>query len=101
MRIYNKLVRDNMPDIITAKGEPNIFHIANEEEYQVKLFEKLQEETAEFLKDEKLSELADLLEVIDAICVLKGFSTDELMEVKNKRKLERGGFEKRIILEQS
>ena len=101
MNTYNKLVRDNILDIIRTNGEQSIFHIANEEEFKIKLFEKLQEEAVEFIKDEKLSELADLLEVIDAICVLKGFSTDELMEVKNKRKVERGGFEKRIILEQS
>ena len=33
-RIYNKLVRDNIPSIIEGKGETPITRILNEEEYK-------------------------------------------------------------------
>lgn len=99
---YNKLVRDKIIGIIESKGETTSYHIAKtDEEYWIKLKEKLEEEVDEFLRDESVSEIADVLEVIDAICAYKGFSKEEVGAVKKKKKDERGGFEKRIILEDS
>lgn len=98
---YNKLVRDKIPDIIGARGERCVTHIASKTDYEKKLFEKLQEEVAELINDKNVNEIADVLEVIDAIAVLKGFSREEIEETKQKKFAERGGFEKRIILEES
>jgi predicted house-cleaning noncanonical NTP pyrophosphatase (MazG superfamily) len=98
---YNKLVRDRIPEIIEAKGQTCKTHIAEEMEYAAKLKEKLQEEAAEFVKDDNIEELADLLEVVEAIKKLKGFDSAELEKVRLEKHEKRGGFEKRIILEES
>lgn len=101
MQTYNKLVRDNMPDRIIAKGEECLFHTATEEEYRTKLREKFLEEWQEYLVSESSDELADILEVVEALGNLAGDSFENVVEKKRKKKEERGGFEKRIILEQS
>lgn len=98
---YNKLVRDRIPEIIKHKGGNSITHTADDNEYWRKLKEKLIEEAQEFKKDETITELADILEIIDAICEYKKFDKKELKNTKTKRAKERGGFEERIILEES
>ena len=48
-RIYNKLVRDNIPNIIKEKGEEPITRILSDEEYKKELEKKLNEEYQEVL----------------------------------------------------
>ena len=98
---YHKLVRDKIPEIIKAKGEMAMTHIADDAEYGIKLYEKLEEEVAEYLKDESVGEIADILEVIDAIAEYKGFSQEEILATKQKKAENRGRFEQRIILDES
>lgn len=98
---YNKLVRDNIPAIIEAKGETPVTHIAEQTEYRDKLFEKLLEEAREVAEDRNPEEVADLLEVIDAICIEMGFDRSEIEQIKERKRAERGGFERRIILDQA
>ena len=98
---YDKLVRDHIPDIIRAKGESCAAHIADDAEYEAKLFDKLREEAEELIRDKSIGEIADVLEVIDAITELKGFPKEEIEAVKQKKFEERGGFAGRIILEES
>jgi predicted house-cleaning noncanonical NTP pyrophosphatase (MazG superfamily) len=95
---YYKLVRDKIPEILKQKGEVPVIRIANAKEYNEKLKEKLREEVEEFLESENVEELADILEVIDAICKLKKISKNKLKLLQKKKRKERGGFEKRIIL---
>lgn len=98
-QVFNKLVRDKIPDIISSKWETPHIRIADEKEYWIKLKEKLVEEVWEFLKDENMEELADVLEVIQAIKKHKNFN-DELLETLRQEKEEtRGWFYNKIILE--
>jgi len=97
--IYNKLVRDKIPEIIKSNGKEAVTHIAKTEETKEMLFKKLIEELNEFQETPNEEELADMLEVIEGIASLFNFSLSSVYKVKQEKKLIRGGFNKRIILE--
>lgn len=98
---YNKLVRDKIPKIIKSKGTIPITHIASDEEYQQKLKDKLQEEIDEFLKDSNEEELADILEVIYALCDLYDFDKNKLEQLRKDKAEKRGKFKDKIILDET
>lgn len=99
MRVYNKLVRDNIPKIIEANGEKAIAYILNDEQYIAELKKKLLEEVNEYLESDELVELADILEVVDALAVAAGSSFTEVLELKGKKAIKNGAFHNRIFLE--
>lgn len=101
-----KLVRDKIPEImIVNKQNPKIKIVKNDSEYIEALHNKLLEEVNEFIEAsstnkeiESIQEIADVLEVIDAICEHKKYNHDLIRSSKLKKKQERGGFENRILL---
>ena len=95
---YNKLVRDLIPDIIRASGAECEVTVLSDEEYLKMIDKKLDEELAEYHKDESIEELADLLEVIYAAAAARGYTVDELEAIRAEKKEKRGGFEKKILL---
>lgn len=99
MKVYNKLVRDKIPEIIEADGKTCKTKILSDEEYIAALETKLNEEVAEYQADKNLEEMADVLEVLQAICVARGYSLDELETMRAKKAEERGGFSDKIFLE--
>lgn len=99
MKVYNKLVRDKIPEIIEADGKVCRTHILSNEEYIVALEAKLNEEVAEYQADKNLEEMADVLEVLQAICLARGYNLDELEEMRAKKAEERGEFKEKIFLE--
>lgn len=98
---YHKLIRDKIPQILEDKGVKYTTHVAKDLEYWESLVKKLQEEVDEFKDENNTEELADILEVIQAICEYKNFSLDELEKERQVKKEKRGGFTKRIILEET
>jgi predicted house-cleaning noncanonical NTP pyrophosphatase (MazG superfamily) len=98
---YNKLVRDKIPLILNKKGIKTSTHIADDEEYWQKLKEKLEEEVDEFLEKSTEEEMADILEVINAIVELKKMDKEKLELLRKKKASERGGFKRKIILEET
>lgn len=101
MTIYHKLVRDRIPEIIAARGKTAKIHEAGLEEFKKALAAKLVEEASEFSKEPSAEEIADLLEVIEAIIECFGFQREEIERIRAQKAAERGGFKKRIILEES
>lgn len=92
-----KLVRDKIPAIILADGKKPMTRILDTEEYLDELDKKLNEEIAEYQADKSIEEMADVLEVLFAICEARGHSVEELMEVRAAKREKRGGFEERIF----
>lgn len=101
MTTYNKLVRDKIPDIIAAKGEQATTRIADTREYKELLCAKLREEVEELIADHNTTECADVLEVMHALIQSFGFIYEEVEKVREQRRADRGGFEKRIVLIES
>lgn len=99
MKKYNKLVRDYIPEIIENSGHKAKFHILSEKDYIEALDKKLLEEVEEYQADKSLEEMADILEVLYAICNARGYAVEELEAKRSQKNEERGGFEKRLFLE--
>lgn len=98
MTVYNKLVRDKIPEMIRKQGEiPNI-RILEQEEYLHHLEEKLNEEVGEYHRDKNAEELADILEVVFALTEAIGCTREELLEIYQKKHDARGGFRDRVFL---
>ncbi|NFN94682.1 phosphoribosyl-ATP pyrophosphohydrolase [Clostridium botulinum] len=95
---YNKLVRDRIPEIIERDNKKCKIEIASKEEKYKFLEMKLQEEVNEFIEDKNLEELADVMEVIFGLANSLGYSEEDLLKARHKKKVERGGFEKGILL---
>ena len=95
--VYEKLVRDLIPDLIAAQGEKPNIRILDDAEYWYCLSRKLDEEVQEFHKDNNLEELADILEVVYALAEING-GREELERIYAQKHEERGGFAKRIYL---
>ena len=97
---YNKLIRDNIPEIIKRDGKSAKIHIADDVEYDKRLKEKLLEEADEYAASGDPEELADVLEVVYAIAINKGIHKVQLESMVQKKRNEKGSFEKRIVLEE-
>lgn len=93
---YNKLVRDKIPEILDLKGISYEKRVANDLEYKSELIKKLNEEIQEFNINYDIEELADIIEVIDAIKKLSDYSNVD--SVRINKLSEKGGFTKRFIL---
>lgn len=96
--VYNKLVRDKIPQIIAANGNTCTTQVLSHEEYLCKLDEKLTEELQEYQQSKSLEELADLLEVMEATVLARGYRWQELIEVRDRKREKRGGFSQKILL---
>jgi predicted house-cleaning noncanonical NTP pyrophosphatase (MazG superfamily) len=96
--IYNKLVRDRIPDIIRAEGKRCEVRTLGADEYLEKLDEKLREELDEYAASHDVGELADLVEVVAAIVASRGISSAEFEALRQAKRAERGAFERRYLL---
>lgn len=105
MQIFNKLVRDNIPNIIENNGEKAIIRTLDNEEYRGELYKKLLEESQEVINskytEDILEEVADVLEVLKSIAELENRSLDDIIEIANQKRIKRGGFSKKIFLEKT
>lgn len=98
--IYNKLVRDKIPEIIEQDGKICVTEVLSDEEYLRMVDAKLDEELEEYHKDQNVEELADLIEVIYAAAVARGYSVEELEKVRQAKTEKRGAFNNRILLKE-
>ena len=97
-KTYNKLVRDRIPEIIEASGAKCKTEILSDDKYLEMIDAKLDEELAEYHKDQNIEELADLLEVIHDAAIARGYTIEELEAVRTAKAEKRGGFQNKILL---
>lgn len=97
---YHKLVRDRIPEIIESAGKKFICTELSDDAYIAMLDAKLNEELAEYQESKSLEELADLLEVMQATVLARGYTLEELERVRAEKAAKRGGFAKRLLLEE-
>lgn len=101
-KVYNKLVRDNIPNIIKSNGEIPITRILDNDEYKKELENKLYEEYQEVLNssgDDRIEELADMLEIIKALANLENKTLNDVIFVSEQKNKKRGAFDEKIYLE--
>lgn len=105
MEVYNKLIRDNIDEIINnnGKNELAVTRILSDAEYKIELLKKLQEEYHELIeainssiKEDIIEESADLIEVIRA---LNGDNLDNVLKKLEDKRNKKGGFVKKKYLE--
>ncbi|MBQ9264234.1 MAG: nucleoside triphosphate pyrophosphohydrolase [Clostridia bacterium] len=99
-KVYHKLVRDKIPDIIAASGKKAVCHVVDQETALEMLATKLQEEAVEYAESREIEELADVLEVIRAIAAERGVALSALERIRAEKEKQRGGFARRIVLEE-
>ncbi|WP_349410105.1 nucleoside triphosphate pyrophosphohydrolase [Pseudalkalibacillus sp. SCS-8] len=103
MRVYNKLVRDRIPEIIAKSGDEYRAEILSDDVYKTMLEVKAAEELEEYrqanTRTERIEELADVLEVIYSLAGANGCSVEKLETVRKKKKEQKGGFSQKIFLQ--
>ena len=100
--MYKKLVRDRIPEIILSKGETPITRVLDDMGYKDELEKKLHEEYLEVLDAEgenRIEELADMLEVMEALASVENKTLEDVLSVKAKKQEKRGAFKDKIYLE--
>ena len=97
---YNKLVRDKIPeDIDSEQGRKCKYRILDDTEYLKELNRKVLEEANEFIEENSIEELGDLMEVINAIMKLKGYNMKDIERVMKAKEERKGAFNNKIFLE--
>jgi predicted house-cleaning noncanonical NTP pyrophosphatase (MazG superfamily) len=103
MRVdYNKLVRDRIPEIIGSRGDRAVTRVLDDTAYRNALLAKLVEEAQEASgarAEELPDELADVLEVLQALAEALGMTWEQLLALAADKRAQRGGFEGRLFLE--
>ncbi|MGD6831022.1 nucleoside triphosphate pyrophosphohydrolase [Sutcliffiella halmapala] len=102
MTVYNKLVRDNIPQIIEATGKKFTTRILNDQEFikhlKQKCYEELDEYCAANTNEEAVEELADLMEIIRSLAKYHGLSMEEIEKIRQGKAVKRGEFEEKVFL---
>ena len=101
MKVYDKLVRDRIPEIIEASGSKCEIEVVNDEVALEYLYKKLNEEVEELLTDKNLDEIADVMEVLFAIGKKYGYSEHEVLGRRNEKRNSRGGFDGNLVLKKT
>ena len=99
MRVYNKLIRDKIPEIVMQKeGKSCNTRVLDDKEYLEELDKKLLEEVKEYEESGEVLERADIMEVMLAILKTKGVTLEEFTKIREEKLNKRGGFEKKLFL---
>ena len=96
--VYNKAIRDNIPQIIIESGSKCHYKVLSDEEFLPYLEQKLHEELEEYEVSKSVMELADIIEIIYRIAELRNVSREDLEKMRIDKREKRGGFDKNLLL---
>lgn len=96
--LYNKLVRDKIPQIIIKAGKKPVTRILSDDEFSLYLEMKLEEEVKEYRESKSPEELADILEVIVTLAKTQGVDFTNLLALQAEKRFRNGGFNDKILL---
>ena len=100
MKLFRKLIRDRVPEIIERDGKKANVRVLDDAEFLTALENKLLEEVQEMRQGaDKKVEIADIYEALDMLIKARGFSKEEISAIQKKKREERGGFDKKLFLE--
>lgn len=101
--IFNKLVRDKIPEIIAKQGKKVTFRVLQDDEKEQALKDKLIEEVQELInaetREQVIEEMADIQEVLIALRSKYKIRLVEVQTVGVNKHAKRGGFENGYFLE--
>ena len=104
MQVYNKLIRDRIPEIIHEAGQIPVIKQLDQTEHveqaRLKLYEEIKEYEETHSDEESLEELADILELVYTLGKMHGASYEELNRIREAKREKRGGFDKGLFLEE-
>ena len=99
---YNKLVWDNVPDLIREKGKECEIRVLDKEEFELELLKKVEEEASALpestSRQELIDELADVVTCVEYIKSVKGITELELADALERHSRRKGRFENRFYL---
>jgi len=101
VQVYNKAIRDKIPEIIRALGKDCEIKTLSDEDFLLEMEKKLLEEVNEYGESGSIMELADVLEVVYKIATLRGVDKEGLESLRLQKLIERGGFQKKLFLVQT
>ena len=96
--VYNKAIRDNIPQIILKLGSKCHYKVLSDEDFLPHLEEKLHEELEEYEVSKSVMELADMIEIIYRIAELRSVSREDLEKMRIDKREKRGGFDNNLFL---
>lgn len=97
-KVYNKLIRDNMRELIENDCKHAEFDILTGTKKKEALNNKLKEEMNEYLESGHITELADILEVIHGILEHNGKTFEDVEKIRQDKKSKKGGFSTGLFL---
>ena len=98
MKMYNKLVRDRIPEHIEQAGKKFLVHAAEKESLKAYALRKLQEEVAEFIENPSAEEAADVMEIFHYVCDQHDLRDATIMAQTVSKRITHGAFDRGLVL---
>ena len=98
-KLYYKLVRDRIPEIIDASGNRYSVRQLRGDDMRGYAFKKLREEVQEFVENPCVEEAADIMEILELICEREGLKEGSIASERLSKRITKGAFDMGFLLE--